>query len=165
MSFNARLPPSASYRGRGRGNRGRGPLGAPMKTEDAQPNELLSKRNISGPPIIRASAPQPARGRGRGAAVSSGSRHITWQERGKSHHDASQSRTGPSRGILHHTGKMEDSETSTHRDQSNVLRLGLAAASFPEDGLPGWTPLVVDGDSVRIRKSIVGVADPDLTLP
>ncbi|KAI0369797.1 hypothetical protein BV20DRAFT_336892 [Pilatotrama ljubarskyi] len=78
MSFNARLPSnsSASHRGRPYGNRRRPARGGLVKSEDAQPNELLNKRNVSGPPVIRTSGPLP-RDRGRGAPAFSGGRgHI-----------------------------------------------------------------------------------------
>ncbi|KAI0630742.1 hypothetical protein C8Q77DRAFT_1134959 [Trametes polyzona] len=68
MSFNARLTGSSTpNRGRARGNRGRFLPVSTVKSEDAQPNELLNKRNVSGPPVIRPSAP-PLRARGRGFA-------------------------------------------------------------------------------------------------
>ncbi|KAI0358302.1 hypothetical protein OH77DRAFT_1421624 [Trametes cingulata] len=84
MSFNARLPSqsSATHRGRPSYRNSRPPArGAAVKTEDAQPNELLNKRNVSGPPVIRTSAPLP-RTRGRGAPPSSNGRRQVPQQAG-----------------------------------------------------------------------------------
>lgn len=64
MSFNSRFP-SEHHRRWHHGNGPRFPQAAVAKAEDAQPNELLSKRNLAGPPVIRTSVPIP-RNCGRG---------------------------------------------------------------------------------------------------
>ncbi|KAI0761826.1 hypothetical protein BD413DRAFT_236446 [Trametes elegans] len=78
MSSDARLP-SAPYRGRSywkRSNLRRPPEKKAQFVEDAQPNELLTKRNSSGPPVVRSSAPiSRFLHRGRGAPPPSGRRH------------------------------------------------------------------------------------------
>ncbi|PIL25215.1 hypothetical protein GSI_13104 [Ganoderma sinense ZZ0214-1] len=73
MSFNSRLGSSRVHRGRPSNKFHRDPQGPLRLHEDAQPNELLRKRDVSGPPTVRSSAPQyhrswrghhPSRGRG-----------------------------------------------------------------------------------------------------
>ncbi|KAM5544209.1 hypothetical protein V8D89_001869 [Ganoderma adspersum] len=58
MSFNSRLGSSRVHRGRPSSKFHREYQGPPRPHEDAQPNELLRKRDASGPPAVRSSAPQ-----------------------------------------------------------------------------------------------------------
>lgn len=91
MSFNSRFP-TEHHRRRHHGNGPRFPQAAAAKAEDAQPNELLSKRNVAGPPVIRTSVPIP-RNIGRGTYIGKGA-PASFRGRGGLHTAVPVSRTG-----------------------------------------------------------------------
>lgn len=95
MSFNSRFPPEHNRR-RHNGNGPRFTQTAAAKAEDAQPNELLSKRNVAGPPVIRTSVPIP-RNCGRGTYTGRGPL-ASFRGRGGLHTAAPTPRTDRSTG-------------------------------------------------------------------
>ncbi|KAI0831957.1 hypothetical protein BC628DRAFT_571167 [Trametes gibbosa] len=137
MSFNARCSSSSKhYRGRHHGTRPHLPSQTTVKAEDAQPNELLSKRNVSGPPVIRSSAPPPhARGRG-GPPFAFGRNgpRSPWTDphiRGGTMNGPPGSQAGPSRPRLP-SAKQPERMQQDIRGPTNVDWRPLNAGSYPQ---------------------------------
>ncbi|KAI8985594.1 hypothetical protein BD414DRAFT_508036 [Trametes punicea] len=166
MSVNMHLPSSASYRGQPYGHHPRAPRAA-AKTEDAQPNELLSRRNISGPPVVRPSAPLPRfRGRSAGRGTKpyvNTKRHVPPLPGFKSMRtDAHGNRDMTPLSATHSESQSGPHRQGSRRRDSDATRGDArsgASSSNPKDKLTIWTPM----PQICVH-SLQRGADPDFAV-